>query len=234
MSDFGALGLSFVVPFVLGSCLAAGFSTAGFFGAGFFGAGFEGAVTFFPFRVVFRGAGVFFAFVLVAATVGFLGAEGFFASSGSFACFLEAGGAIAFSAASAAFLEADASFAASGSPECFLEAGAGGFSSMSLGVGASAWFWPGPAAPRVVGAARTMICVSVVMPGGRSGARVCSEERELPNEAVFAFPLDSPLGKVLPVWAREGVMGSGLASVLFKEKGRSLVWTTPAGVDHKN
>ncbi|KAE9003665.1 hypothetical protein PR003_g17196 [Phytophthora rubi] len=30
------------------------------------------------------------------------------------------------------------------------------------------------------------------------------------------------------------VMGPGLASVLFKEKGCSLKWTTPAGVAHKN
>ncbi|KAE8914437.1 hypothetical protein PF003_g1593 [Phytophthora fragariae] len=79
-----------------------------------------------------------------------------------------------------------------------------------------------------------MICVFVVMPSGRSGARVCSEKRELPNEAVLAFRLDSPLGKVLPVWVREGVMGPGFASELFKEKGCSLVWTTPAGVAHKD
>ncbi|KAE9351128.1 hypothetical protein PR003_g5032 [Phytophthora rubi] len=31
-----------------------------------------------------------------------------------------------------------------------------------------------------------------------------------------------------------GVMGPGLASDLFKEKGCSLVWTTPAGVAHKD
>ncbi|KAE9163096.1 hypothetical protein PF005_g30584 [Phytophthora fragariae] len=30
------------------------------------------------------------------------------------------------------------------------------------------------------------------------------------------------------------VMGPGLASVLFKEKGCSLMWTTPAGAAHKN
>ncbi|KAE8900169.1 hypothetical protein PF005_g23897 [Phytophthora fragariae] len=33
---------------------------------------------------------------------------------------------------------------------------------------------------------------------------------------------------------RKTVMGPGLASDLFKEKGCSLVWTTPAGVDHKD
>ncbi|KAE9340689.1 hypothetical protein PF008_g10992 [Phytophthora fragariae] len=54
--------------------------------------------------------------------------------------------------------------------------------------------WLGRASPKGVGAARTMICVSVAMPGGRSGARVCSEERELPNEAVLEFPLGSPTG----------------------------------------
>ncbi|KAE9288302.1 hypothetical protein PF008_g26180 [Phytophthora fragariae] len=32
----------------------------------------------------------------------------------------------------------------------------------------------------------------------------------------------------------DGVMGPGLASVLFKENGCSLVWTTPTGVAHKN
>ncbi|KAE9169794.1 hypothetical protein PF004_g28081 [Phytophthora fragariae] len=240
--SFRAFGLSVGVPFFLGSCLAAGFFTAGFFEAGF-----DEATTFFVFRVDFGGADVFFAFDLVAAAAGFLEAGGFFASPASFAFFFEAGVPFASSASFAGFLEADAtsvscagyveagaSFVASGSPECFLEAGAGGFSSMSLGVGASAWFLAGPPTPRVVGAARTMICVSVVMPGGRSGAHVCSKERELPNEAVLAFPLDSPLGKVLPVWVREGVMGPGLASDLFKEKGCSLVWTTPAGVAHKD
>ncbi|KAE9072039.1 hypothetical protein PF007_g26325 [Phytophthora fragariae] len=105
---------------------------------------------------------------------------------------------------------------------------------MSLGVGASAWVLMGPTARRASWAGRTMIRVSVVMPGGPCGVRVCSVERRLPNEAVFAFPLDSPLGKVLPVWVREGVMGPGLASDLFKEKGCSLVWTTPAGVSHKD
>ncbi|KAE8972637.1 hypothetical protein PR002_g26453 [Phytophthora rubi] len=256
--SFRAVGLSVGVPFFLGSCLAAGFFTEGFFEAGF-----DEAATFFVFRVDFGGADVFFAFDLAAAAAGFLEAGGFFASPASFAFFFEAGVPFASSASFAGFLEADAtsvscagyveagasfaasgspecfleagaSFAASGSPECFLEAGAGGFSSMSLGVGASAWFLAGPPTPRVVGAARTMICVSVVMPGGRSGAHVCSKERELPNEAVLAFPLDSPLGKVLPVWVREGVVGPGLASDLFKEKGCSLVWTTPAGVAHKD
>ncbi|KAE8875270.1 hypothetical protein PF003_g40601 [Phytophthora fragariae] len=214
---------------LFGSCLA-----ASFFITGFFGAGFEETDTFFAFRVGFGGAGVFaftFAFTLAAFTLGFLEAGVFFAS---FACFAEAGGSFAFSVASAGFLEADAPFATSGSPECFLEAGAGGFSSVSLGVGASAWCLAEPAAPRAMGAVRTMICVSVVMPVGRSGARGCSEERELPNEAVLVFPLDSPLGKVLPVWVREGVMGPGLASDLFKENGCSLVWTTPAGVAHKD
>ncbi|KAE8890648.1 hypothetical protein PF010_g11166 [Phytophthora fragariae] len=141
--SFGVLGTSFAGPFFFGSCLA----------AGFFGAGFEEAVSFFVFRGDFGEAGVFFAFafVLVAATLGFLEAGGFFASSGSFACFLEAGGAFAFSVASAGFLEAGAPSTASGSPECFLEAGAGGFSSVSLGVGASAWSLAGPAAPRMLG-----------------------------------------------------------------------------------
>ncbi|KAE8951445.1 hypothetical protein PR002_g32973 [Phytophthora rubi] len=105
---------------------------------------------------------------------------------------------------------------------------------MSLEGGASAWDLVGPTARRASGAGRTMIRVSVVMPGGPCEVRVFLVERKLPNEAVFAFPLDSPLGKVLPVWVREGVMGPGLASVLFKEKGCSLVWTTPAGVAHKN
>ncbi|KAE9270256.1 hypothetical protein PF008_g30659 [Phytophthora fragariae] len=180
--------------------------------------------------MAFGEAGVFFAFA--AATLGFLEA-GFFASPASFACFFEAG--VSFSVSFASFLEADAAFTASGSPECFLEAGAGGFSSMSLGVGASAWVWMGPTARRASGAGRTMIRVSVVMPRGPCRVRVCSEERELPNEAVLAFPLDSPpLGKVLPVWVREGVMGPGLASVLFKEKRCSLMWATPASVAHKN
>ncbi|KAE8979590.1 hypothetical protein PR002_g24379 [Phytophthora rubi] len=44
--------------------------------------------------------------------------------------------------------------------------------------------------------------------------------------------MDTPsANKIL---AKLGVMGPGLASVLFKEKGCSLVWTTPAGVAHKN
>ncbi|KAE9355266.1 hypothetical protein PR003_g2938 [Phytophthora rubi] len=30
------------------------------------------------------------------------------------------------------------------------------------------------------------------------------------------------------------VMGPGLASDLFKERGSSLVWTTPAGMAHKD
>ncbi|KAE8913862.1 hypothetical protein PF003_g2327 [Phytophthora fragariae] len=56
--------------------------------------------------------------------------------------------------------------------------------------------WLGRASsPKGVGAARTMICVSVDMPGGLGGVRVCSEERELPNEAVLEFPLDFPTGK---------------------------------------
>ncbi|KAE9109804.1 hypothetical protein PF007_g12105 [Phytophthora fragariae] len=106
--SFRVFGLSFVEPFFFGSCLA-----AGFFITGFFGAGFEEAVTFFVFRVGFGEPGVLFAFAfaLVAATLGFLEADSFFAS---FASFVEAGGSFAFSVASAGFLEADASFAVSG------------------------------------------------------------------------------------------------------------------------
>ncbi|KAE8898165.1 hypothetical protein PF003_g18137 [Phytophthora fragariae] len=176
--------------------MAAGLA-AGFFTTGFFGAGFEEAVTFFAFRVAFGEAGVFFAFALAAATLGFLEA-GFFASPASFACFFEAGVFFASSVSFAGFLEADAAFATSGSPECFLEAGAGGFSSMSLGVGASAWVLMGPTARRASGAGRTMIRVSVVMPSGPCRVRVCSEERELPNEAVLVFPLDSPWERCFP------------------------------------
>ncbi|KAE8960329.1 hypothetical protein PR002_g30253 [Phytophthora rubi] len=64
---------------------------------------------------------------------------------------------------------------------------------MSLGVGASAWVFMGPTARRAYGAGRTMIRVSVVMP-----VCACSEERELPNEAVLVFPLDSPWERGFP------------------------------------
>ncbi|KAE9056509.1 hypothetical protein PF006_g32659 [Phytophthora fragariae] len=155
---------------VLGASFAEPFFVGSCLAAGFFTGGF--------FEAGFGEAATFFVFRVD------------FGVAGTFV--------FALVVATLGFLEADAAFATSGSPECFLEAGAGGFSSMSLGVGASAWVLMGPTARRASWAGRTMIRVSVVMPCGPCRVRVCSEERELPNEAVLMFPLDSPWERCFP------------------------------------
>ncbi|KAE9069358.1 hypothetical protein PF006_g29593 [Phytophthora fragariae] len=66
---------------------------------------------------------------------------------------------------------------------------------MSLGVGASAWVLMGPTARRASWAGRTMIRVSVVMPGGPCGERVCSVERILPLRQCSRF-------RWIPRWER--------------------------------